>query len=503
MLKGKRDPARDQLLPVLLLSIIFAIFWNGLNLQVMRGLPDAEHKLRHGTTIATSDDLSYLKPAENLVARLRGGGVPADPVVRAPGYGLWYFLFRLVLDPENALKALVTLHILLFAAAGALLWKTLSISGIPGSIRGPVTVLYAVWPGLHGFHFYTLTEAVTPAYVLICACSALLLWHTRNRRYLLIGCLFWSLLMLTRPVLALAGLPLLAAMILLDDRISWARAGGVALLAAAPLLAWMTFESIQSGRLISPHPVYRAELAGIFRPTHKAFWELGKSWGMRGEEFHVIMEHGFERGLGCASVSHAATAFVASAPPGHLDSTYAQGIHKAFHQWGEFTCSTHARVLESGSLFEVRQYEGEQRVVDLLGELTRSYRSAHPFHHHVIVPLHVLKDMVFHSNLSLYIFQHTFRGRWWMELLRWMSLLIHVLLLALPFIVIFLKVPAPVRALAASMLIYLFLLVYVQRGVEERYTLPVLFGSVLLLPFVIQRTAVHLFNRNQPAHGSV
>jgi hypothetical protein len=47
-------------------------------------------------------------------------------------------------------------------------------------------------------------------------------------------------------------------------------------------------------------------------------------------------------------------------------------------------------------------------------------------------------------------------------------------------------VPASVRGCAAGALLYVAYLCYVQRGVEERYTLPVLFLCVCIAPFVVQ-----------------
>ena len=104
----------------------------------------------------------------------------------------------------------------------------------------------------------------------------------------------------------------------------------------------------------------------------------------------------------------------------------------------------------------------------------------------LIVPALVVKHMILHSNLNLYMFQHTYRGLWWMEALRWSSLIVHVILLSSIFIIPWLRIPRLLRVAAMFALLYLIYLAFIQRGIEERYTLPVLHLAMLLLPFAIK-----------------
>ena len=84
--------------------------------------------------------------------------------------------------------------------------------------------------------------------------------------------------------------------------------------------------------------------------------------------------------------------------------------------------------------------------------------------------------MALHSNLSLYIFQHTYRGNWMMELLRSVFFGIHsICFLGLIISLLFWKkLDWKQNAISATVLIYIFFLCYFQRGIEERYTLPIL-----------------------------
>ncbi len=475
-------PASRSRLLIVLLALVCAFTWNAWNLHVMRQLPDHHVRLRNDRTVATADDVSYLKPAEDLLRGSNGDPIEPSLIIRSPGYGIWYFLFRIVADPPLALSLIAILQVLLFAASVGMLHFSLERSGVPLSITNFFSIAFAILPTFQGFLFYTLTEGVTPAYILFCVCSAILFSIEGNKRWLALGTIAWCLLLLTRPILGWAGLPLLLVGRTHRGSIRW-----MPWIAPIPLLIWMGHESLKSGYLISPHPVYRPEAINVYRPPHAAFWDLGKSWGLTAVPFHNLMEHAFHTALICEPIDGLAEEFIQSAPPGHLSGTQQTAIRSAFRQWQQFTCSTHAPILAQGTLFPSTSFKEEQQIVNALRELTWQYRSEHPVQYALIVPMRVVKQMILHSNLNLYMFQHTYRGVWWMESLRWISLIVHVVLLSSIFIIPWMKIPRVLRIAAFFALLYLIYLAFIQRGIEERYTLPVLHLAMLLLPFGLQR----------------
>jgi hypothetical protein len=120
----------------------------------------------------------------------------------------------------------------------------------------------------------------------------------------------------------------------------------------------------------------------------------------------------------------------------------------------------------------------ERRAMNNFDHLAIKFSSNNLFQYHIQTPLLVSKSMIFHSNLSLHQFQHAYRGTIWMETLRLLCFGIHSLaFLLLPFAFFALK-DARIRLLILGILCSCFYLVYFQRGIEERYTLP-------LLPFVL------------------
>lgn len=464
-----------------LLALLCAQGWNRWNIAAMQAHPFARFNVRDGRALLATDDASYLQDADRLLgarADLESSRVQG-PVLRAPGYGLFYLLPRLVLDPLPAVSALVWMQCLLFALSVALLWETLLRFHVAAWIRWTVILLLAVMPTFHGFLFHTLSEGVTPTLSLFLVCCALLDAVSARRRWLYAGLLVWSMLMFTRPALLWTGLALLPGLL----RLGMARAAVFSSLALAPMLCWWILNCVRANDVVSLHPVHWAGAPGIDRPVHGAFWELAKSWGARGDDFHAAMETGYQAAIRCDTASRYADAFIALAPEGMLSAELETETRKAYHRWQRFNCEALAPALvrEQGTIPVTTRTE--QGILFTLEHVTKAWRAEHAFHHQVKVPLRVLKQLVAHSNLNLWMFQQTWRGQPAMEALRWFSAIVHASLLVAAALAFLFRVPLPMRVLSLGCALYLFYLAYVQRGVEERYTLPVLFIGVACAAF--------------------
>ena len=464
-----------------LLAFACAWFWNGWNVRAMQhALPD---QLRYGVTVMTTDDASYLRAVDDLLDPPREV-YEARVDLRAPGYRMWYLLPRFFLPVPTALHVLVVLQCLLFACSVALLWEVFLVFGLAPIVRWTFALMLAVVPTFQGFLFYTLTEAVTPALVLGVVCCALLGKRAKGNGWLWAAGVLWALLMVTRPVLAWAGLPLL--------HVLWSRSGGwkgagrvmlVSLLAFVPTGIWWANNMRIAGGYVGLHPVYRADEPGINRPTHEAFWELAKSWGTAGDTFHSIMEPAFQEAL-VGDTAHAfAERFIATAPARSLTPAQADAIRAEFMAWQRFTCLALAPALATTERALAAQPE-EQRIIERISAITSTYRSEHAWNYHVEVPARVLRQLIAHSNLNLYLFQHTLRGTTMMEAFRWCSAALHAALLLGLFFAMWWSMDPIVRSAALGAGLYLLYLAYVQRGVEERYTLPVLHLAVLCAAFM-------------------
>lgn len=477
-----------------LLAFACAQGWNRWNIHAMLAAPYAKYNVREGRTVTATDDASYLTPVDVFLGDRPDKDAErfhdrAD--LRAPGYRIWYLLPRLVMGPIPALSVLVILQCLLYACAVMLLWEVFLAHEIRTWLRIGIILLFAVMPTFHGFLFHTISEGVTPSLSLLVLCCALMAERSRSARWLWTGIAIWSLLMVTRPALLWVGFALFPAM-----RAQWPstlRMAAVCVLAFVPTGIWWVGNMVKTGDFVGLHPMYRADEPGITRPTHGAFWGLAKSWGARGEEFHPVMESAYRAALVCDTASTYANGYLALAPPGSLTAEQVSDIRTAFWKWQRFNCEQLAPAMASPVGTVPITTRAELDILITLDRVTEDWQTQHSLYYGVRVPMRVLKEITLHSNLNLYLFQEHLRGRPWMEALRWFSAAVHVALLLLVFLAASVRTPPSVRRCALFACLYIGYLAYVQRGVEERYTLPVLFIGVACAAFVLQRFTRPIF----------
>lgn len=120
--------------------------------------------------------------------------------------------------------------------------------------------------------------------------------------------------------------------------------------------------------------------------------------------------------------------------------------------------------------------EVEQVVIDEFNALTSEFKQKFWLDYYLVSPIMVFKTMAFHSNLNLHLFQNTLRGNIVVEGLRYVTFGVHsacfiLLLLSMVFIG---KTDWRLVMLSLITIFYVFYLCFFQRGIEERYTLPIL-----------------------------
>lgn len=124
--------------------------------------------------------------------------------------------------------------------------------------------------------------------------------------------------------------------------------------------------------------------------------------------------------------------------------------------------------------------KSEVETIKRIEELVNEYKRQLPIEYYLTSPLKVFKTLAFHSNLSLYVYQKTLRGNFAMEGFRFLSFSLHVLVFSLLFFSVFARNAVEYKSLfSITLIIYVGYLIFIQRGIEERYTLPV-FSLVLI-----------------------
>ncbi|MBO7146095.1 MAG: glycosyltransferase family 39 protein [Salinivirgaceae bacterium] len=457
-------------------TLLSAMLFNFINTHQLKadGI-----ELRDGQTVITADDASYLAPADNYLENgVWRANSPADNsyYLRSPGYGGIYLIFKIIF-PQNPLFWLKIFQMLLFAVSAGLLYG-LALKFTKYEIASVcAAIIYGCTPFACGFLSYTLTEGVTPA--LVIAFLFLLSHYAQNRgsQWLYASAAVFAILFIIRPVLGLL-LPLLPLAAMMTDfhglKRRFATAIAATIIALLPMTAWQVRNYSIANQFVGLHPIYSTDAPDLFRPAHKAAWNFARTWSPRGDEFHSTIAGLWQSALNDDSANASVERAVAFIPPKVINAVGKEEITRAF--------SDYQKLLRKQVPFFKNQQcvpqwftDEEKHVAAHFDSLTCQVRRQCPLMVHVSGPLKVYGRMALHSNLSMYMFQKTLRGNVLMELFRILFFMLHASL----FVLIWVALAAswrkwPKFAVYAIAVTYLVYLAWFQRGIEERYNLPML-----------------------------
>jgi len=494
--------AKKAVLLISVLSFATALIYNEINLYFLRseGIP-----LRNGQTIITHDDDSYLDPAENYLQsstfreNFPGSG---SYYLRPPGYSIFYLVFRVIGNKTSALVWLKLFQILFFAASIYCLYWISFVYSKDHYVSSLICVIYGCTPLGSGFLYYTLTEGITPALMIFYAYflfkARLALNPFSKRLDYILACLIFSILFITRPVLGIAVLAV-PAYLIFDNRhkITLTRIllqlilyGMIAL---TPMVIWQVRNYIIAGHYVGLHPVYDPENNFVFRPAHKAVWELEKCWGSGGKDFHESIMPAWMAALQGDTSEKWIDTMIANVPEYTVAYFGRNKLQASFRAYRN--TMVYQKKFKDNKLPMPKEIpKTEQKVISDFNSMTKEFKISFPLQNYIISPLITLKRMIFHSNLSFYMFQKTFRGNLLMEIIRWLFLIIH----ASAYILfggslLIKKISVEDMFFVLIPLIYIFYLAYFQRGVEERYTLPILPFVITGSMFVVRRCVKSIF----------
>ncbi len=454
--------------------------------------------VRAGVMVSTADDASYLVPAENFL--LGRGWRTNDPgtaawVFRSPGYGFVYTIFRFFLGVDAALRALFGLQVLLWSGAVAALPALLQSWSWPRKRSVYAACFVALMPMFWGFLSYTLTEALVPALLILA------LWAARVRvggcQYgVLLSSAVTAALLLIRPALLFMLLPLLfSAWYCFPQKGLKSRlilVGFSVFIAVLPLGLWQLRNSAIAGHWPGLHATHHWDSNDLYRPVHAAIWDFHKLWNPNGMQFHTHMEALWERARTCKPADDVIDIIMERMPVGIAEWMDLSDLRMAYQAYFGIL-QEQAPYYESGISMPTEPMAHEIALVRDFEDFASSYKRGHWMRSMVVVPAQVyFRDMAAHSNLNLYMFQGPLRGHWAIEMLRILSFVVHlvVFLLFIPLVFYTLYRGGRHVGLVFGIGAYLMYIAMVQRGVEERYTLPVLVPMfVLVLDYCIVQTS--------------
>lgn len=483
-----------------LFSFLVGAFFHTFNIHtLMNSTPE---KVRLGETVLTSDDVIYIKPVMNFV----GGKGWTDGSVgrqqyfsRPPGYSLFILPFYALFGLKKGLFFLKYTQLFLFSVSAVYLLKILEKLTNSNKFSFILSVLYGIFPIASGFVFYTLTEAITPAFLIFYVYFSQKGWISTSKTLFLKASLILSFLVLIRPVLGMFLIPLLVLVFYSQKNQLTLKKRLLQVfiflsISLIPLLCWQVRVVNICGEFPGLYPVYDKEVKTIYRPTHRTIWAFGKCWGISGKDFHEYVGPIWEQVIYPDSIQgNPIKRFISIIPTEIVRELGEERIQLAFLNY-QHTVNIQKPYLLSNSKLPSTLVVEEQKVIGLFNKLITTYKSKHWFKYHVLVPIHYLKEMSFHSNLNLYIFQHPWRGNLGMESARILSLFVHFGV----FVILFLSFFVPrltffTRLLSLSTLFYVLFLAYYFRELEERYTLPILPILFLIASEVITHSKFYFY----------
>lgn len=288
------------------LSIVIALIINFLfceyNFKKLCSdeIKSKSHTLTNNQQMINSrDNEYYVTPPENFI---NGKGWRRSPAIgeagyirRVPGYSTVYFVFRSMFGDSTYLIFLRYFQFFLF---GVSCFAFLSLARFFMNEKSAlvITLVYSVIPTVSVWTYFTLTEAITPAfmifyiYFLIKGTTV----TTTRLKLLLYSLSFLMLvsLILTRPYSGLAGI-IFAVVILKEFRLRKITLFQVVLTTLVGFAIWSTWivrnYSI-TGNFIPLEVAYNPQSADRMKPEFRGMFNLSKALGEDGAYFNTYHE---------------------------------------------------------------------------------------------------------------------------------------------------------------------------------------------------------------------
>ena len=156
--------------------------------------------------VKTTDDAAYLRPAENYYHkgtwRDNNAGYQSY-FLRTPGYGLFRYSMMRLMGFERSYHCFKYVQLLLFSVSVLLLYLVALYVGVPPLYALVIEGIYGLSPFAIGFLYYSITEGITPALVIIYIFLLLRGYKFQQPIYFVIAAVVMAYIGLTRPVLLL------------------------------------------------------------------------------------------------------------------------------------------------------------------------------------------------------------------------------------------------------------------------------------------------------------
>lgn len=451
---------------IALFGSLIAVFWQELNQYYLTYSFPSQNGL-----ITCADESSYIRPADNFLSKNvwkdNSTGITSY-FLRPPGFGMYYLLLKIIFGSKVWL-AMKVVQIIFYFFSIILISKILNLFKLKEKQNLIFTSIYAFTPCFSGFMYFTITESITPFFVILSTYYFLKLVHSPKENALKFT-FTSSFLILIRPQLIIFVLLFSFYIILLKRK----KQALIMILAFLPFILWNIRTYTIANKWMGIHPIYSSTNNSMYRPTHEKMTNLFRIWEHDGAKFHTTI------------------AILA----GDTDSTYLEKaltnvpkkyhkkviqIFTKFHELKRFQKQklAHLKILKG-------EFKGEIEFYSQVDKTIIQLKSEHKFDYYFNTPFQSFKKLMISSHLNLYIFQSSFRDKILMEVLRYTCVLFLIAIYLTNFLTLFSKKINVSQLISFGIIISLFYLSFVQRLNEERYLTP-----VMPLAFIVFATFVN------------
>jgi len=458
--------------------------------------------LVYDQTIFSVDNEYYLSPVDNY---LQGRGWKRYPAVsdgdyyrRVPGYSLVYLFFVKNFGYPAGHMALTIFQLLLFLTTIPVVYYLAGL--LSGKIVSRLTtVVYAFVPFVSSWAYFTITESISPALVLFYIFFLFRAYYNDNEKRKLINyllaALFFTIAVLTRPLIAISGLALF--IFTFRDYVykrKWVglpRFASIWLIPFIFISIWTIRNYVLTKEIVILEKAVHPQTLDRMKPAFLGLWGFAKCWGEDGFKMNSYHDPLFFAALRGDTTSTHVNNFLAALPKSIVNEF---GSDRLFGLVKRYQLIAFAQKPYVDSIKAMpSQFSAEELAVEKeFKQLASEYRKKHFIGYWLKSPLIYLKLLVGHSNTGhLLFFQNEYREKFYVNPYRYLLLAIHVFLYFCLFCNIFLMRGIEKRLVFVYIpLLFIFFFTVILRTIEQRYMLPVLplifAGSAYTIQYVLQ-----------------
>ena len=435
------------LLIILFINLINVVGVGLLNLHLSRMLPTGSyHAVNNNTTIFSPDNEYYLDPVDNY---LNGKGWRRNPPLgngsyfrRTPGYSILYFISAKITNNHPVYKfyTLIFIQVLLQLLSVIAIWNMLAF--LTNSIVARIITLciYAIVPFVSSYAFMTITESLYPHLIIFYLYWLLKAYYDSKYSFkerigaFVLAALFLSFSIMTRPVTAILGIPLVFLFyeIIKNDRIIFnKKLHIISILLLFPLLiigTWTYRNYYIAGEFVPLEVAFHPESHDRMKPEFKGLFSFVKAWGEDGAAMNEWQLPLYNAAItGDTSVSYVNKSL--SKLPEKIVKEF--GRPRLFRIISQYQNTVYSlkpyfdKNIPLPKKYTPLEIDTQSR----FDSLTSEYAHLHFIEYYIGAPIIYLKRAVLNSGTSnSYVFQQEFRNNKLLVVLRYIFLFIHILL---------------------------------------------------------------------------